>query len=201
MGVVDVIMADFLNRNGAQIVQRGVAVPVVKRIEDERGIGVIGFLHDAPGIGEVVNALEKTDVLERGPDAFLAADLQQVRVAPGQVILPLQFQRRRGDNVRRAQSRPQGKPPPRFILHQFVLPALRLAPLADGDDAGDNEPVIGQRRFHIAHLAAAADVVVNVIEPKLNAVVSGGTRQLDFFQQRLRLNGAGVQAKLHRREW
>ena len=71
MGVVDVIMTNLLQRNGAQIVEGGVAVPIVEGVEDDGRIGVVGLLHNAPGIGEIVDALEKTYVLEGGANAFL----------------------------------------------------------------------------------------------------------------------------------
>ena len=46
-----------------------------------------------------------------------------------------------------------------------------------------------------------ADVVVDVIYPKLDTVVAGLAGQLDLAQERLRLDGAGVQAELHAREF
>ena len=78
-------------------------------------------------------------------------------------------------------------PVPAWLLGCIVLWADLSGAIGHGNSGVAN----------IAHLAGAADVIVNIIEPKLDAIVTGGARQLDFFQQRLRLNGAGVQAKSH----
>ena len=61
------------------------------------------LLHNAPGNGEIVDALEKTDVLEGGANAFLPTYLQKIRITFGQMILSGEFQRRGGNDVRRAQ--------------------------------------------------------------------------------------------------
>ena len=107
MSVVDVVMADLLQRYGAEIGEGGVAVPVVG-IEDDAGIGVVGLLHNAPGIGEIVDALEKTDVLEGGANAFLPTYLQKIRITFGQMILSGEFQRQGSNDVRRPAGR-QGR--------------------------------------------------------------------------------------------
>ena len=164
----------------------------MKSIQYNSGIVIISFLHNPPRISEVVNALEKADVLERRSDAFLAANLEQVAVAFGQVILSLQFQRRGGDDKWRSQSRAEGEAALGFVFHQLIFPAVLIAPLPNGDDAGHDQPVICQRAFHLTHFAAAPDVFVNIVDPQLNAVVARLGGQLDFAQQGLRLDGAGV---------
>ena len=198
MGVVDVVMANLLQRYGAEIGEGRVAIPVVEGIEGDAGIGVVGLLHNAPGIGEIVDALEKTDVLEGGANAFLPTYLQKIRITFGQMILSGEFQRRGGNDVRRAQPGGKGESAMRFVFDELIFPAVHVAPLTDGDHAGDDEAVVGQRLFHLAHFTAASDEIIDVINPQLDAVVAGLSGQLDFLQQRLGLDGAGVEAEFHR---
>ena len=85
-----------------------------------------------------------------------------------------------------------------FVFDELVFPAIHVAPLADGDHAGDDEAVVGQRFFHLAYFTTAPYEIIDVIDPKLDAVVAGLSGQLDFLQQRLGLDGAGVEAEFHR---
>ena len=63
------------------------------------------------------------------------------------MLLMLHFQRRRSDDIGCAKPRSQRKSAARLVLYQLVFPANGLSPLADGNCAGHNEAVVGQRLF------------------------------------------------------
>mgnify|MGYP003322713909 CR=1 FL=1 len=47
-----------------------------------------------------------------------------------------------------------------FVFDELIFPAIHVAPLANGDHAGDDEAVVGQRLFPLAPFPAAADKII-----------------------------------------
>ena len=72
----------------------------MKGIENNRGIVVIGLLHNPPGISQIVYTFEKADVLEGWLHSFYTTNFQEIAVTCWQMTLLLHFQRRGGDDVR-----------------------------------------------------------------------------------------------------
>ena len=98
------------------------------------------------------------------------------------MILPGEFQRR-GGTMYGAPSPGGRRTAMSFVFDELVFPAIHVAPLADGDHAGDDEAVVGQRLFHLAHFTAAPDEIIDVIDPQLDAVAAGCPDSSIFFNK------------------
>lgn len=157
----------------------------------------VGAIHDGDGIGDVVEGCEKGNVFEDSVDACFTADLEKVLVVGVERIEAWLFDGRSADDVGALQAGGEFEPSAGFVKGEGVFPPGGFAPVADGDEAGDLEVVIGECFFDVGDFATAADMLVDFDGPEFDAFVSGFAGDADFVEEGGGFDGGGVQGEAH----
>jgi hypothetical protein len=165
----------------------------VKWIDDSSGVGVLGADKNIDGVIDCVDIVNETEVFEGGADAKGFAELQQFGVvACSEISVSLSWWWA-GNRELSTHGGGLVQPPFDFVKGLFVFRACRLKPAGEVDCGGDSEAVIVERSPNISERSASPQMLVEMIMPQFDRLVSSRRRRANLVQHRRGADGAGVQ--------